>query len=183
MNSRSLCQGSTTTTTTATATKTSLEKWSRAPSNFIVPVLSHLIHQIWQFFLELNSKRLYQSSENEEESRYLVFTSSRKRKIRHFHVVVVQWRQRNVQKSAMHVPSYFFLIDLNLYIVFMPFSLTSPSSLLMVPLYSLLSSTNWRSCRPFRGAVVRIFYENDGMLFALFWGKIFPLVVKLKPRS
>ena len=34
-----------------------------------------------------------------------MFTSSTKREIRHFHVVVVQWRQRNVQKSVMHVQS------------------------------------------------------------------------------
>ena len=32
-----------------------------------------------------------------------VFTSSIKRLIRKFHVVVVQWRQRNVQKSVLHV--------------------------------------------------------------------------------
>ena len=36
----------------------------------------------WQIFLELNSKRLYQSSGKEKESR-LVFTSSTKREIRH----------------------------------------------------------------------------------------------------
>ena len=34
-----------------------------------------------------------------------MFTSSTKREIRHFHVVVVQRRQRNVQKSMMHVQS------------------------------------------------------------------------------
>ena len=32
-----------------------------------------------------------------------LLTSSRKREIRHFHVVVVQWRQRIVPKSMMHV--------------------------------------------------------------------------------
>ena len=53
----------------------------------------------WQIVLELNSKRLYQSSGKEKESRCLVFTSSTKREIRHFHVVVVQRRQRNVQKK------------------------------------------------------------------------------------
>ena len=57
----------------------------------------------WQIFLELNSKRLYQSSGKEKESRCLVFTSSTKREIRHFHVVVVQRRQRNVQKRVMNV--------------------------------------------------------------------------------
>ena len=34
-----------------------------------------------------------------------MFTSSRKRENRHFHVVVIQRRQRNVQKSVMHVQS------------------------------------------------------------------------------
>ena len=66
----------------------------------------------WQIFLELNCKRL-QSSGKEEESRCFVFTSSTKREIRHFHVVVVQRRQRNVQKSVMHVQSCCFA-NLNL---------------------------------------------------------------------
>ena len=34
-----------------------------------------------------------------------------KREIRHFHVVVVQWRQRNVQKSVMHVQSCCFALS------------------------------------------------------------------------
>ena len=37
-----------------------------------------------------------------------VFPSSKKCEIKHFHVVVVQRRQRNVQKSLMHVQSYCF---------------------------------------------------------------------------
>ena len=59
----------------------------------------HLIQFVkcWRIFLELNSKRLYQSSEKEKESRYLAFTSSKKRDIRQFHVVVAQRRQRKVQ--------------------------------------------------------------------------------------
>ena len=70
----------------------------------------HLVHFVkwWQIFLELNSKRLYQSSGKENESRCLVFTSSTKREIRLFHVLVVQRRQRNVQKSVMHVQSCCF---------------------------------------------------------------------------
>ena len=44
----------------------------------------------WQILLELNSKRLYESSGKERESRCLEFTSSTKQEIRHFHVVVVQ---------------------------------------------------------------------------------------------
>ena len=45
--------------------------------------------------------------------RCLVFKSSTKREIRHFRVVVVPWRQRNVQKSVIHVPSCCFT-NLNL---------------------------------------------------------------------
>ena len=72
--------------------------------------LSRLFHLVpfikcWQFSLELNSKRLYLSSGKEIESRCLVFSASEKREIRQFHVVVVHWRQRNVQKSMMHVQS------------------------------------------------------------------------------
>ena len=63
--------------------------------------------------LELNSNRLYQSSGKERESCCLVFPSSTRREIRYFHVVVVQRRQRNVQKSVMHVSSCCFA-NLNL---------------------------------------------------------------------
>ena len=86
-------------TTTATTTETSLKKWSRAASNFIALNPPRSIRQMLEIFLELNSKRLYQSS----ESCGLVFTSSTKREILHFHVLDVQWRQRNVGKSVMHV--------------------------------------------------------------------------------
>ena len=37
-----------------------------------------------------------------------MFPSSTKREIRHFHVVVVQRRQRNLQKSVMRVQSCYF---------------------------------------------------------------------------
>ena len=42
---------------------------------------------------------LYQSSQKEKETRCLVFTPSIKRENIKFHVVVLQWRQRNVQKA------------------------------------------------------------------------------------
>ena len=71
-------------------------------------------------FLELNSKGLYQSSGEEKESCCLLFPSSTKREIRHFHVVDVQRRQRNVQKNVMHVQSCCFA-NLN-YLLFLPFS-------------------------------------------------------------
>ena len=67
----------------------------------------------WPVSLELNSKALYQSSRKKKESCCFVFPSSTKREIRHFHVVVVQRRQRNVQKSVMYVQSCYFA-NLNL---------------------------------------------------------------------
>ena len=61
----------------------------------------------------MNSKGLDQNSGKEKESRSLVFTSSTKREIRQFHVVVVQRRQGKVPKSVMHVQSCCFA-NLNL---------------------------------------------------------------------
>ena len=80
-----------------------------------LPRLFHLVEFVkcWQIFLELNSKGLHQSSGKEKESCCLLFPSSTKREIRYFHVVVVQRRQRNVQKSVMHVQSCCFA-NLNL---------------------------------------------------------------------
>ena len=51
----------------------------------------------------MNSKACIKVQEKERESCFLVFLSSKKRYIRHFHVVAVQRRLRNVQKSVMHV--------------------------------------------------------------------------------
>ena len=74
---------------------------------------SHLFQLVqfvkcWQIFLELNSKRLYQSSGKEKESHRLVFTFSTKREFRHFHIVIIQQWQMNVQKSMMHEQSCCF---------------------------------------------------------------------------
>ena len=61
----------------------------------------------WQIFLELSSKRLYQSSGKEKESGCLR---------RHFHVVVAQRGHKNLQKRLMHVlfceskPTAFFAV-------------------------------------------------------------------------
>ena len=51
---------------------------------------------------------LHSSLERETKIRRRLFTSSAKREVRHFHVQIVQWRQRNAQKSVMHVQSCFF---------------------------------------------------------------------------
>ena len=66
--------------------------------------------------MELNFKGLYHESSGKEKESCLVFPSSTKREIRPFHVVVVQRRhrkQRNVQKSVLHVESCRFA-NLNL---------------------------------------------------------------------
>ena len=75
----------------------------------LLHTLSRLFHLVqftkcWEFSLELNSKRLYRSSGKGKESRCLVFTYSIKREIWHFHVVVVQWLQRNVQSCCFANP-------------------------------------------------------------------------------
>ena len=51
-------------------------------------------------------------------------------KLQTVHVEVVQQQQRNVQKSVLHVQSFCFA---NKPIVFLLFSLPSPSSLLKLP--------------------------------------------------
>ena len=55
-----------------------------------------------------NSYQPYSSSERERKFRRRLFTSSIKPDFSNFHVVVVQWRQRNVQKSVMHIQSCCF---------------------------------------------------------------------------
>ena len=80
------------------------------------------------FFLELNSKRLYRSSGKDKESRCLEFTSFTKRIIMRFLVVVVPWRQGNCTKKRDARTDLLFCQSKP--ISFLPFSLTSASSLL-----------------------------------------------------
>ena len=97
--------------------------WSEFALHQTLSRLFHLVQFVkcWQIFLDLNFKgRQYQSSRKEKESWCLLFTSSRKRKTRHFHVL------RNVPKSVMRVQSCCFA-NKN---CFLPFSLPSPPSLL-----------------------------------------------------
>ena len=69
------------------------QRWRRLPKRHLksefalLQTLSRLFHvvqfvQCWQFFLELSSKGLYQSSAKEKENRCLVFLSSTKRNAR-----------------------------------------------------------------------------------------------------
>ena len=81
---------------------------------FLSQTLTRLFQlvQCWQIFLEL-SKRLYWSLGKKKK---VVFCSRlpQDREIRHFHVVVVQRRQRNTQKRVIHVQSCCFA-NLNLF--------------------------------------------------------------------
>ena len=81
--------------------------------------------------MELNSKGLHQSSGKEKES-CLLFRSSTKREIRQLHVVVLQRRQENVQKSVKQLQSCCFAC-LNL-LLFCFSRLPSPSLLRKLPI-------------------------------------------------
>ena len=96
--------------------------------------------------LELISWGPYSSLERERKIRRclpVVFTSSIKREIRYFQELVVQRRQWNVQKKVWRTCKIFVLLYKA--IVFLTFSLPSPTSLVKLPiglrLYLLTSQT------------------------------------------
>ena len=111
--------------------RTSLKKWIRATSTFSALISSRLIRTNVGNFLELNSTGQYQSSGKQKESCCVVFPSSTKREIRHFHVAPATTAKKCIQKSVMHVQSCCFA-NINLLLFFL-FSLPSPSSLLKLP--------------------------------------------------
>ena len=84
-------------------------------------------------FLELNSERAVSKFRKRKESCCLVFPSSTKREFRHFHVVVGQRRQRNVQEKRDARANYEAVVLLIKPIDFLSFSLPSTSSLLKLP--------------------------------------------------
>ena len=65
-------------------------------------------------WVEPNSFKPYSGTKRERKFGRRLFTSSIKREINHFPVVVVHWRRRNVQKSVMHVQSSCCFANLNL---------------------------------------------------------------------
>ena len=79
---------------------------SRLKSEFALPqTLSRLfilfnLSNVGKFF-GVDSSELYQSSRKEQESCCLVFPSSTKREIKHFHVLVMQRRLRNVPRTVL----------------------------------------------------------------------------------
>ena len=87
----------------------------------------------------------WNSKVQEKKKESLVTTSSTKRAIRQFHVVVGQGRRRSVRKSTckvvtLPIQTYCFLL-----FFFLPFSLPSPVSLLKFPVcfFSGRSVGNW----------------------------------------
>ena len=71
-------------------------------------------YKCWPVSLELNSKALYQSSGKKKKKVVVLCSRPRQNvKLGIFTLYVVQQRQRNVQKSVMHVQSCYFA-NLNL---------------------------------------------------------------------
>ena len=69
----------------------------------------------WQIFLDLNSKRLYQSSGKEKESRCLVFTSSTKREtFSRCSCAATDGRERGAKKRDARAKLLFCQSNLNL---------------------------------------------------------------------
>ena len=125
-------------TTTLTATKISLEKRMRVFLNSIVIISTRLLCQ-----MQANSSRaefLTTISKFRKKKKILsslVYVLYKTWKIRIFHVVVLQWRQRNVQDRVMHVQSCCFT-----YSTFLTVSLSSPSwNLLKLPFISECTSS------------------------------------------
>ena len=109
----------------------SLKKWICVLSVLKAIIPTHFLCQTecsrsaWSLILS----NWYPSSEREIKFRRCLFTSSIKREIGIFRVVVVQKRQRNVQKSVLHVRSVFlfFLSFFFFFFFFLTFSLPSAS--------------------------------------------------------
>ena len=102
----------------ATAAKTSLKSefaFSKSSSRLFLPT----------YFVKCRGNFLESNSHVQvQKFGRLFFSSSLKSWIRHFHVVVVQCWQRNVQKSVMHAQSCQFCL-VNQLLFFLTFSLPS----------------------------------------------------------
>ena len=70
--------------------------------------LSNASELVWSW-ISINHIQVYKEKENFVIA--CLFTSFTKREIGHFHLVVVRWRQINVQKSVMHVQSCCFALS------------------------------------------------------------------------
>ena len=92
----------------ATATRTSLRKWIWLLSALKQLFLHSYFVKCRQTLLKVFSFFFNPGSERDVKFPRRLFTIAIKRKISHFHVVVVWKRQRNVQKSVTHVQTFFF---------------------------------------------------------------------------
>ena len=131
----------------------------------------------WSIFLWLNSKWLYRSSGKEEKSRCLVFKSSTKLKMRHFHVVVVYWRQRNFCTKKRDVRAK-LLFCLSYPITFLPLSLPSPWTLLKLPRCNAKPSNDRKSSNSLKS----FFFSFCSVSFVLF-GRIYYITPDNKSLS
>ena len=93
----------------ATATRKSLKKWICVLSVFIAIIPTYLLCQISanppevEFQGTISGAHHIQVQKAEIKFRRCLFPFSTKHEIRHFHVVVVQKRQRNVQKIVWFI--------------------------------------------------------------------------------
>ena len=123
-----------------------------------------------QRLLELNFYQPYPSSWGEWTLSLLVYVLN-KRKIRHFHGYSCSWRQRNIQKIAMHVQSCCFILSsINAYLTF-----SSPHHQLKLPIIydTLWSVRNRIFPGQIRSSVVSLFLvrkvENKVSLARTAW--------------
>ena len=94
------------------------------------------------------SRGLYLNSEKQKRKRFLILTSAIKRAVRKFHVVVVQRRQRNVQKAWCTCKDVVLLIS----VLVLPLSLPSPPSL----------STSFKFCKMSIQSIKGLFTWSGG---------------------
>ena len=87
---------------------TTLKSEFALPQTYRAYSISFNSSNVGKFFWSWILKDCIKVQEKKKKNVIRLFPSSTKREIRQFHVVVVQRRQRNVQKSVMHVQSCWF---------------------------------------------------------------------------
>ena len=109
-----------------TARKTSQQKWIENDSKQSDEFQASLYCDYSNSLTLLNASKLFWSWISKEKENFVTHclsTSFAKRETRHFHVVVLQWRQRNVQQSVMTVQSCCFALSVKL----LPFLISCPA--------------------------------------------------------
>ena len=116
------------------------KKWIRATSNFIVLIPTRSIRQMLANFAV---EDCIKAQEKKKKVDVFIHVREKKREIRHFHVLVVQRQQRNVQKSVMHLQSCWFA---NLLLLF------------------CRSRCRWRRCRR-RRCLSSLFFDGNTLSY------------------